>query len=141
MFTLPTAPGWIATNSLFLFLAVLFPDVRFCCQTYFCNKRCSFYVPAPQYTAPFQQNVNTVCLLIHEQLYLFADSHVQYFHVPLIPSGANAYLLICVSFLHSICTRLVFIMLFHCKFIHFRFSCFFRNASLFQSLLHKILCL
>src|SRR5690625_7211926 len=90
MFTLPTAPGWIAINSLFLFLAVLFPDVRFCCQKCFCNKHCSLYIPDPQYTAPFQQNGNMVYRLNREQLYLFADSHVRYFHAPLIPSGARS---------------------------------------------------
>src|SRR5699024_1675152 len=99
MFTLPTAPGWMTINSLFLFPAVLFPDVRFCCQTYFCNTHCSLCMPRPRYTARYLQNGNLAYLLSREQLYLFADSHAQYFHAPLIPSGANAYLLIYASFL------------------------------------------
>src|SRR5699024_9506915 len=99
MFTLPTAPGWMTIYSLFLFLAFLFPDVRFCCKTYFCNKHCSLRIPDPRYTAPFLQNGNMAYLLSREQLYLFADSHVRYFHAPLIPSGANAYLLTYASFL------------------------------------------
>src|SRR5699024_1433741 len=91
MFTLPTALRWITINSLFLFPAVLFPAFQFYCQMYFCNRRCSLYIPDPQYTAPFQQNGNMAYPLNREQLYLFADSHAQYFHVPLVPSGASAY--------------------------------------------------